>query len=62
MFMPHGLGHFIGMRVHDVGGYAEGTHERATVPGLKSLRTRRDIKEGNYITIEPGCYFNKFVL
>lgn len=55
--MPHGLGHFIGIDTHDVGGYLEGHPIRSTKPGLKSLRTARLIKEQMCITIEPGCYF-----
>ncbi len=41
VFQPHGLGHFIGLDVHDVGGYLPGHPERAKEPGLKSLRTAR---------------------
>ena len=71
--MPHGLGHFMGCDVHDVGGYPEVSQifslnisvipptyqgvKRPTTPGLKSLRTARVLKEGMCITIEPGIYF-----
>lgn len=41
VFMPHGLGHFLGLDVHDVGGYLPGCPERNKLPGLKSLRTSR---------------------
>merc|ERR1711974_56840 len=59
---PHGLGHFIGTRTHDVGGYNKGCPERHTEPGLKSLRTRRILKKNNAITTEPGLYFTDFIL
>ncbi|KAH9314828.1 hypothetical protein KI387_023455, partial [Taxus chinensis] len=56
VFMPHGLGHFLGLNTHDPGGYAEGL-ERPKEPGLRSLRTVRVLQEGMVITVEPGCYF-----
>jgi Xaa-Pro dipeptidase len=62
IFMPHGLGHFIGLDVHDVGGYLKHTPERSKQPGLKSLRTARTMEVGMCITIEPGCYFRDFLL
>jgi len=34
VFMPHGLGHFMGLDTHDVGGYPKGV-ERINEPGLK---------------------------
>jgi len=61
VFMPHGLGHFMGKDVHDVGGYPEGV-ERINEPGLRSLRTARVLKEGMCLTIEPGVYFINHLL
>jgi Xaa-Pro dipeptidase len=54
--MPHGLGHFLGIDTHDVGGYNGGA-ARPTEAGYKSLRTTRVLAEGMYLTVEPGCYF-----
>lgn len=55
-FMPHGLGHFIGLDTHDVGGYPDGT-SRSKEDGYKSLRTVRELKENMTLTVEPGVYF-----
>ena len=41
LFMPHGLGHLLGLDTHDVGGYLPGYPERIDQPGLRSLRTAR---------------------
>lgn len=57
VFMPHGMGHFIGLDTHDVGGYLDGHPARNPLPGLKSLRTARVMKENMTLTVEPGCYF-----
>uniref|UniRef100_V9KM06 Xaa-Pro dipeptidase n=1 Tax=Callorhinchus milii TaxID=7868 RepID=V9KM06_CALMI len=61
VFMPHGLGHFLGCDVHDVGGYPEGV-DRIEEPGLRSLRTARVLLEGMVLTIEPGIYFIQHLL
>ncbi|MDR0971307.1 MAG: aminopeptidase P family protein [Bacteroidales bacterium] len=63
LFMPHGLGHLMGMDVHDMEnfdenlvGYDEKT-SRSTQFGLSSLRFGRKLEEGIVLTDEPGCYF-----
>merc|ERR1712154_241080 len=62
LLQPHGLGHFMGCDVRDVGGYLEGHPERSALPGLRSLRTARVLEAGQVLTIEPGCYFIDFLL
>jgi len=62
VFQPHGLGHLLGLDVHDVGGYLEGTPSRPTEPGLNRLRTARVLVKGMVLTIEPGCYFSDVLL
>lgn len=63
LFMPHGLGHNMGLDVHDMEnlgenyvGYDEG-QTRASQLGLGSLRMARELKPGHVITDEPGIYF-----
>lgn len=56
LFFPHGLGHFLGLDTHDVGGYPKGV-ERIERPGIQFLRVRRELQPGMVITIEPGIYF-----
>jgi Xaa-Pro dipeptidase len=62
LFMPHGLGHFIGLETHDVGGYPKGYPERSKEPGLSRLRTARQLKKNMVITVEPGIYFIRTLL
>lgn len=63
LFFPHGLGHMLGLDVHDmenlgenVVGYDEKT-QRSTQFGLKSLRYAKPLQPGMIMTIEPGVYF-----
>ncbi|KAI4468929.1 xaa-pro aminopeptidase 3 [Holotrichia oblita] len=56
-FQPHGLGHLLGLDVHDVGGYLPGQPSRPTEKGPHKLRFARKLLEGMVVTIEPGCYF-----
>ncbi len=63
LFMPHGLGHQMGMDVHDMEslgenyvGYDENT-QRATEFGTAYLRLGKELKPGFVLTVEPGIYF-----
>ena len=63
LFMPHGLGHNMGLDVHDMEelgenlvGYDE-DQKRVNQLGLGSLRMARRLVPGNVITDEPGIYF-----
>ncbi|GAA5815658.1 hypothetical protein MFLAVUS_009171 [Mucor flavus] len=60
-FFPHGIGHMLGLDVHDLGGYPEGT-ERIDAPGIRNLRMRRDLEAGFVVTVEPGVYFCDFLI
>lgn len=61
LFYPHGLGHSLGLDVHDCGGYPAGV-ERIQEPGIRYLRMRRTLKEGMVVTVEPGLYFVEGIL
>ncbi len=63
LFMPHGLGHMMGMDVHDMEdigekyvGYDRET-ERGTDVGTAALRMGRRLQPGMVMTVEPGIYF-----
>lgn len=58
-FFPHGLGHYLGLQVHDVGGFMEDTSGKtiAKPEGHPFLRLTRSIDVHQVMTIEPGLYF-----
>jgi Xaa-Pro aminopeptidase len=63
LFMPHGLGHMMGMDVHDMESLGENLVgyndkvKRSDQFGLAYLRFALPYKQGHVFTIEPGCYF-----
>ena len=63
LFFPHGLGHMLGLDVHDMEalgedrvGYAP-DQSRSDQFGLHTLRLARPLEPGFVVTVEPGCYF-----
>ncbi|VVT53881.1 uncharacterized protein SAPINGB_P003797 [Magnusiomyces paraingens] len=58
-FLPHGLGHLLGMDTHDVAGHP---NYEDPDPMFRYLRLRRPLEPGFVVTVEPGIYFNKFLL
>jgi Xaa-Pro dipeptidase len=59
VFLPHGIGHLLGLEVHDVGGFmaaAEGG-DIARPEGHPYLRLTRRLEAGFVVTMEPGIYF-----
>ena len=63
LFMPHGLGHNMGLDVHDMEDLGEDLvgydddQTRSSQLGLASLRMARRLRPGNVLTDEPGIYF-----
>ena len=63
-FFPHGIGHGIGLQVHDVAGFAA-SDAGGTIPkpeGHPYLRLTRELGPGMVVTIEPGIYFIDMLL
>jgi len=63
LFFPHGLGHMMGLDVHDMEDLGENhvgyddTVQRSKQFGLAYLRMAKDLKPGHVLTVEPGIYF-----
>jgi Xaa-Pro aminopeptidase len=63
LFMPHGLGHMMGLDVHDMEGFGENyigyndEVKRSEQFGTAYLRFALPYKPGHVFTVEPGCYF-----
>ncbi|WP_022669135.1 aminopeptidase P family protein [Desulfospira joergensenii] len=63
LFFPHGLGHPLGLEIHDLESLGEDhvgydqTIKRSSQFGLSNLRFGKALKKGMVMTIEPGIYF-----
>ena len=68
LFFQCGLGHMMGLDIHDMENlgeqYAGYTPElkKSTEFGLKSLRLGKELQEDFVLTVEPGLYFNPFLI
>ncbi len=67
LFFPHGVGHQIGLDVHDMEAFGDQVHypqnrSRSSQFGTKFLRTDTDLRAGMTFTIEPGIYFVPAIL
>ena len=63
-FLPHGLGHLVGIQTHDVAGHQTGHQgQQAPPPDIyPALRLTRVLEPGMVVTIEPGLYFIPMLL
>jgi Xaa-Pro aminopeptidase len=63
LFFPHGIGHMIGLDVHDMEDLGENfvgyddEFSRSDQFGTAYLRMAKRLREGNVVTVEPGIYF-----
>jgi Xaa-Pro dipeptidase len=64
LFMPHGVGHLLGIQVHDVGGHQSNQNGSLLPPPASSpaLRNTRMMEKDMVFTIEPGLYFIPLLL
>lgn len=64
LFMPHGVGHLLGLQVHDVGGHLSGADGSLRTPpeSYPFLRNTRIMEESMVFTVEPGFYFIPLLL
>jgi Xaa-Pro dipeptidase len=65
VFFPHGIGHLLGLQVHDVAGLtadATGAREIPRPEGHPFLRLTRTLTPGFVVTVEPGIYFIDLLL
>jgi Xaa-Pro dipeptidase len=64
VFFPHGIGHLLGLQVHDVAGLARDPTggEIPRPAGHPYLRLTRKLEPGFVVTIEPGIYFIDLLL
>jgi Xaa-Pro dipeptidase len=63
-FLPHGVGHLIGLQTHDVGGQQASPEGGLRPPpeAYPTLRLTRDVEAEQVFTIEPGLYFIPMLL
>jgi Xaa-Pro dipeptidase len=63
-FFPHGLGHHLGIQIHDVGGKLANPSGKLQPPpkAYPALRNTRTLEVGHLVTIEPGLYFIPMLL
>lgn len=59
LFFPHGIGHLLGLQVHDVGGHIDDEFGKPSPPPAshRFLRLNRKMRERMVFTVEPGLYF-----